>query len=392
MRVALISLFERLAGDRAGPLGLRRIGGRSIARHQIDLALAMGCERVICLSEAMHDGLPALQQVAEKAGARFHVVRGSRPLSGLVTSADEVLVMADGLVPDAERVKATIGSRPAILLFPAEPALVAGYERVDAAHGWAGVALLRGSAVERLSDLPPDVDPVSALLRVGLQAGTKQLVVPPEILDEGEWVLVRSSEQLDRMGRQQMARLLQPAPWTAPGLALVDRLVGRCSAWLQDRGIGAKTGAALTATMVLGAVASGYYGPLAAGLFVLVPAAAMARVTKAVGRVFGGAAWPAWLAAAGVDCALLVLAGLNASRLMLWPGLFAPLIALGLLHLASAIVPGKWKFLAQDRLIFTVLLAIATLFGGFSLFFQIVALLALAALLLASRRSRLITV
>ena len=391
MRVALISLLERLDGRSAVPLGLQRIGGRSIARQQLELALEMGCERIVCFSEGMHEGVPALQHAAEKAGARFHVIRGTRPLSGLVTATDEVLLIADGVLPDTERVKATIGDRPAILLFASEPALAAGFERVDAVHGWAGVALLRGSTVERLSELPPDFDPVSALLRIGLQAGTKQLVLPAEILDRGEWVLVRSLDQLERAGERQVSRLLEPAPWSAPGLAMVDRAVGRASAWLMERGIGGAAFGVVTVALSAAAVATAHYGFIAAGLFVLLPATLTGRASSAISRLWGEGKWAVPTSAGAIDLALLAIAAIHAARMMMWPGMFAPLVALALMMVCGRILPGTWKFLPQDRPVFALILAVATLFGGFALVFQIVALALLAGLLLATRGSRIIT-
>lgn len=391
MRVALISLLERLDGGSAIPLGLQRVGGRSIARQQLELALQMGCERIVCLSEGMHEGVPALQQAAEKAGAKFHVIRGTRPLSGLVTAADEVLILADGILPDAERVQATIGARPAILLFASEPALAAGFERVDAAHCWAGVALLRGSTIEHLSKLPEDFDPISALLRIGLQAGTKQLVLPAELLDTGEWMLVRSADQLERAGQRQVSRLLEPAPWSAPALALVDRVVGGASAWLMEKGIGSAALGGATVALSAAAVATAHYGSTAAGLFALLPAALSGRASSAISRLSGRGQWFAAAMAGVIDLALLAIAAIHVSQSLAAQGMFAPLVALALMLICGRILPGKWKFVPQDRPVFILILAVATIFGGFTLVFQMVALALLLGLLLASRGSRIIT-
>ena len=55
MRVALISMVERVTGEPVGPLpGSPRaalaFGGRSVALRQLDFALAWGAERIVCLA------------------------------------------------------------------------------------------------------------------------------------------------------------------------------------------------------------------------------------------------------------------------------------------------------------------------------------------------------
>ena len=78
MRVALLSTLEPSVDDATTPRGLLRLGGRSVTHHQLATALALGCERVICLA----DGLPgegiALQHAAERAGASFQIAADGR--------------------------------------------------------------------------------------------------------------------------------------------------------------------------------------------------------------------------------------------------------------------------------------------------------------------------
>ena len=65
MRVALLSTLEPSADDATTPRGLLRLGGRSIVHHQLATALALGCERVICLADGLPGEVIAIQHAAE---------------------------------------------------------------------------------------------------------------------------------------------------------------------------------------------------------------------------------------------------------------------------------------------------------------------------------------
>ena len=181
MLVAIISLCAPSDEEDGVPRGLLRFAGQTIAERQINLALQLGCERVVCLVDRIDHDVIALQDTAKDAGAKFNAVTGGLSLLGQVTAGDEVLVFGDGIMPQADVVARQLGEKSGVLVIPAEGAVEIGYERIDAEWAWAGVLRGRGSLVEALSQLPPDIDPVSALLRIALQRGTR--VVP---LDGGK--------------------------------------------------------------------------------------------------------------------------------------------------------------------------------------------------------------
>ena len=70
MRVALIFATEQ-AGHTGASRAMLRVGGVALARHQLGLALALGCERVICVAPVVDADLVGLQHVTEAGGARF---------------------------------------------------------------------------------------------------------------------------------------------------------------------------------------------------------------------------------------------------------------------------------------------------------------------------------
>jgi hypothetical protein len=93
LRIALLSLVEPTGSIRVGAL---RVGAMSLVRHQLGLALALGCERVICVTASSDPEMPILRDAAEDAGASFHAVPGVRGMLGLVSVADEVVAFAEG--------------------------------------------------------------------------------------------------------------------------------------------------------------------------------------------------------------------------------------------------------------------------------------------------------
>jgi hypothetical protein len=178
------------------PRAFLRVGGASLAQHQLGLALALDCQRVICIARGSSPELLALQQSAEAAGVRFHIVVGPQQLSALVTAADELIVITEGLFVDAAGVVPLLdGGRPVVLSLPDDGAVAEGFERLDINNAAAGVMRISASLVERLHDLPADCDAVSALTRIALQSGTPMSQVPADARAVGGWRMVRSDAE-----------------------------------------------------------------------------------------------------------------------------------------------------------------------------------------------------
>lgn len=68
MRVVVLSLIEATGAEPGGLRGYLPIGGRSLLRHQIGLALSLGARRIVVMAEGISGELVALQHVAEAGG------------------------------------------------------------------------------------------------------------------------------------------------------------------------------------------------------------------------------------------------------------------------------------------------------------------------------------
>ena len=398
MRVALLSTLEPSADDATTPRGLLRLGGRSIAHHQLATALALGCERVICLADGLPGEVIALQHAAERAGASFQVTGDGRAVAQLVKPDDELLVFADGLVASPEAVGALLGGRNGVVVQPVESGIAAGYERIDLNHAGGGVMRLPGRLAAGLADLPGEWNPVSALLRIAVQSSLRQVVLPQALSDGGRWALVRSDGEAHRLEPNWLRQHTARKEGSGPGRWLAARMVERLGPALLHAGTRPHVvllGAVAMALIALGSAWFGFYPAAFAGLgvawLVRRAAAILARVHGE--RAVGEARWfdPETGFGALLD---LSFAAVTAWRLAATHpvadayivGGFMAIVLLGLLRLLARLFAGaKWSGWLEDRLVLALVLAAASLTSVFGLALMAAGLALLAFGLIAAQ-------
>lgn len=390
MLVALLSTLE-LAGDGAScARGFLHVGGRTVIERQAALALALGCERVICIAEGLPPELVSLQHQVEHAGARFHAVRGREALHALVSASDEVLVMADGTLPENGALQSLIGNRKGVLAIPAAEGLPAGYERIDRDWCWAGVARCAGADVERLAELPRDVDPLAALMRSALQAGRPIIPVPDGALVNGQWWLVGNANTALAAGRSILSQGFRPAQWSAPGNALIDRIVLRHADDLLRKAAHRVGLWATAATGLVGAIAAAYLGTLPWALFAVLIAAVAARALTVIEQIGSDTVTPGIrLIQAIPDLALLAVM-LIFGPLVPGDGAIYPLLVLlGGLHICARLAPLKVRDFGAERPAMLVLLVLASIIGETGFALQVMSLAVLAAVFVVLGKERI---
>ncbi|MDD3798001.1 MAG: hypothetical protein PHE36_02365 [Novosphingobium sp.] len=372
MRVALLSMLDYAGEPGEGQKAFIPFAGKTVARRQIELALTLGCERVVCLAENLGPVLIGLQHQAEAAGAKFHVITVPRALSGLVRASDELIVLADGVLPLADEAQDILSGGNAVLVFSAETGIPAGFERIDLNYAWAGALAMPGRLVERLNELPRDCDGIAALLRIALQGRVPERALPDAILTEGRWAMLASAEHAEALEPGWFRRHITAGSGLVPGRLLASWLAGRFGvAWL-NRGI--RPAYLLGAAMLFlcGALALGWLG-MAGGGFALLALASLTSEGGAAldrGERAGNAARPAFAKAMRsfkvlADLALVVLVaqGVDA-HLALWPErLFVPFVLVGLVWLVPGLSALRWGALCGDRALLSLLLACAAFVG-----------------------------
>lgn len=372
MRIGLIAIGDTVDAAETGTLA-----GRSLARHQLEFALAQGCEKIILHGHGASKAAIELRHAAETADAQFQVVRGVRDLPAAVRGDDQLLVLAHGLLPDSAAAFEQLKEGFGVLVLPAEAGWGAGFERLDLAAAWGGAMVIPGRLVAELDQLPDDAEPIAGLLRIARQAGVPERPLAENELAEGRWQIVRSAEAARTSEPAWLRRRLprvspfHPTAWL--GHTLVRRFGSR---WISKGGAKQALPAAALALLV-GCVAAAWFGFAALAFAALVPAALAIEAGEAFAllarspfrpetkhsRLFFvlRLTWDAALVATGT----MAIDGSRAHRL------FAPLITGGLLHLTSPPSKTRWRALAGDRGVLAVLLALSAglglIEGGFML-------------------------
>ena len=392
-------MLEPAGAASTQPRAFLRVGGMTVARQQLSLVLALGCERVVCIAQGLAPELIELQHVAEAAKAQFHVVPGARPLAGLVTASDEVIALADGLFASAAETASLLEQGQAVLVQPIEPGLAAGFERIDLNLAAAGAMRLPGRLVERIADLPADCDAASSLQRIALQAGVCQRPIP--LLGQGDlfWILVRSEDEAHALEPQWIRHRTNDGAPHGP------------SRWLARLGVRwlgpALLHAGSTAFTVVIAAAAAAMLALGAGWLALAPlglafcalgwvlresAVLLARIDSDAGRPLRGLdsryAY-GWL----IDAIVVVLAGWGSALEPWQPAYhrFFPVIMLvALLRILPRSLGPRAAAWLEDRALLALGLAAAIVAGAGSQAIHLAALAAaLAGMVLPSLTSRL---
>lgn len=358
-------MFEIAADSGGVPRAFLRVGGASVASQQLGIALALGCERIVCLAPALTKDIVQLQHRAEAAGAQFHVIPGARPLLGMVTATDDVIAFADGLFASLESARGLLDAQQAVLVQPIEPGLAAGFERIDINHAAAGAIRVPGRLVEQLGSLPPDCDVVSSLQRIALQAGVRQQPIGQIGAGGAFWLLLRSDREAHAVEpqwiRQHIADPLPASPFR--GLAMLA-VRGFGSAMLHA-GSGSPVAVAAAVFAALLALIAGAFGFVATGLIFCALGWLIREFAGLLAQVESESDPHRMIAASltaygwAIDALLVMLLGLAVTPthpMHLAERFFPALMLVALLRILAGIYRGQWSRWIGDRGIIALVL------------------------------------
>jgi hypothetical protein len=346
------------------------IGGHSILRHQLGLALALGCSRIVVMAETLTSDLVALQHIAEARGARFHAIAATRALAPLVAPEDELYVLAEGLLAMPEDALRLLGEEHCVLTLPIEAGLAAGLERIDINNAYAGAMCLPGRLVAGLGELPADWNPGSALLRLATQARIVQRPLSSALLDEARWVLIRNEAEAHRAEPGWVRVHIKAGAMQSPGAWIASMAVQRFGPALLHAGTRpAVIGLAALVTALFG-IGAGWFGWHTVGFAMI----GLAWLIQQMAGLLGQVELSSLLARPGrMNLGQFALWGLDAALVMLcaWRsdlpslaqsafgmGWFTPIVALLSLRLLQNVLQQRrWLWWLGDRLVLALLLA-----------------------------------
>lgn len=385
LRIALISMMPG-----PGPGEARIFAGKNIAERQLEFALALGCNSVICLSSSLTAPQIELQHAAERAGARFHCTGDAHAVARMAGSAEQLIVMAPGLIPLAREAHEALGQGDRILTLPAEAGIAAGFERIDLHRAWGGALSMSGRLAGALNSLPQDCDAVSALLRIAAQAKLPYAELPEKLLTSGQWVLPSHQADLaeaetawlgSRVARNRdpsvTGRLAALLLHTLPVEKLGRRRLAKSLFWAAPA---IASGAiAIAATLAMPAI----------GILLLAPA----LLSFSLGALLLALQEDDWLprrkeGAAGqvilafFDMALIFM-GYLAIAGTWYERLFPPLMLVGLLRLASHNLSSRASPIVTDRSVVALVVGLAVLLDRSALAIMTMSIALLAAMMIS---------
>jgi hypothetical protein len=394
----LLAMTEPAGAGQPFPRAFLRVAGASVAQHQLGMALALDCQRVICMARGTSPELIALQHDAENAGLQFTIATGPGQLAGLVTAADELVVISEGLFAEPSQAVALLeGRAPVVLVQPVEGALVAGFERIDINRASAGLMRVPGELVERLHELPADCDVLSALTRIALQIGIAMREVPAAARAGSGWRMIRSEAEAYALEDEWLRSRFGEGTCSSPGRAVARFGVLSFGSSLLHAGNASNVVSIAVLVSIAIAAGLGWFG-LVWGGFVFVAVAWIlveaSRLLRAAERQALGQPSPAipradalvWL----VDAAFAAMILLDTPR---FPGepvlawLCTPAILMMTLVLLPRVTGGRAVGWAGDRALLGLVLAVASGFGQVLLVVRLLSVALLAAALLPPRRN-----
>ncbi|QFT77978.1 hypothetical protein [Erythrobacter sp. THAF29] len=398
MQTALLSARKRTAtGEYRAAL---TVAGRTVLAWQADIAKQLKCKRFICLCDQTTDEILDLQRNVEAEGFEFHAIRSSLQLIALLRAEDSLLVIADGLLAEADYVASIAMDesklRRAVFTLPADHELPEkfpeDFERIDAARSWAGILAMRAASAQKLADFPPDGDPVSLLLRLALQTGTE---IDPFPFGEGQserLLLATDAAVTERHEQDLVAR-------ASPGLSLVSPGQAGATALVRLLAPFGIANGPITSSAV--AVALGATGALLA--YQEYPAIGLALLSLAA---FAGAMSRAWSDLSGavlrqkqsgkyarllsdVIDILALIAIIFALRDYSLSTLSVALFAIGLSRAASRGAPAAIAPFWNDRAVHLAIFSVSAVYGVLSEAVAVFGLVALAQIMLDQARKPL---
>jgi hypothetical protein len=188
-----------------------RFGGMTLFEYQARLLIDAGAGQIlVAVRRVTPELLGAINRTA-KRGVAVDVVRSAAEAAATIHPLAHMVVIADGLVTTEAVVARLSGDGDEALLVTGEADTLPGFERIDAATCWAGIARIDAQRLDEVAALPGDYDFESTLLRVAAQSGVQRIPLGQGSARAGHGI-ERDSRALGARGKVVFAGLAAHRP------------------------------------------------------------------------------------------------------------------------------------------------------------------------------------
>lgn len=186
--IALVGASEILPDG--GLRALVTVAGETLIERQASRLFDVGVTHIAIAVGAVPADLLATCDRIRRRGMKVTPVRAASDLMVLVEPEDQIILVADGLRAGGLHYAAIAKPGSPAILVTGDTLLTQGFERIDAARRWGGLACISQPMVAELADTPGEWDMMLTLLRLAVQAGARRLYCEPALFEHGEIAIV----------------------------------------------------------------------------------------------------------------------------------------------------------------------------------------------------------
>lgn len=186
--IALVGASETLPDG--GLRALVTVAGETLIERQAVRLADVGVTHIAVAVATVPADLLATCDRIRRRGVKVTPVRDAADLTALVQEDDRVLLVADGLRAGGTHYAAIAKPGAPAILVTGDTPLTQGFERIDAARRWGGLAAISRDMVSELAAMPGEWDMMLTLLRLAVQSGARRLYCEPALFEQGEIAIV----------------------------------------------------------------------------------------------------------------------------------------------------------------------------------------------------------
>ena len=220
MKIALISLAKDDL-DGHGPIALLPMFAGSLLDLQIDAAQRFGCEKFIFHCPVTHGALLQKIDAMKQQGLDAEYVRSPSDLVQYASEQDNIIYIADGILPNAEIVEQLSGPQQELLFTVLHADEYQEFERIDLNQRWLGIVSLNAARLTAMIDIPDDWEIGSALLRTAAQTDCPRAIISDRRMGAGAIAHVQSEISAGQFTRRKLKEM------TAKGDNFLNRFLLR---------------------------------------------------------------------------------------------------------------------------------------------------------------------